>query len=73
MEDAAFNLFVIMMQTVETLVTMSPYMKTLIANKTYLDVNDPELFPRLASHLENARFPEDDVANDVNGSGSNDD
>ena len=37
MKDAAFNLFVIMMQPVETLVNISPYMKSFIANKTYLD------------------------------------
>ena len=66
MKDPAFNLFVIMMQPAETLVTMSPYMKIFIANKTYLDVNDPELFPRLARHLENIRQPEDDDANDAN-------
>ena len=65
MKDAAFNLFVIMMQPVETLVKISNYMKTFIANKTYLDVNDPELFPRLARHLDNIRQPEDDDANDA--------
>ena len=32
MKDAAFNLFVIMMQPVETLVNISPYMKTFFAN-----------------------------------------
>ena len=60
MKDAAFNLFVIMMQPVETLVNMSNYMKAFIANKTYLDVNDPKLFLKLFVHLENARQSEDD-------------
>ena len=58
MKDAAFNLFVIMMQPAETLVNISPYMKTFIDTNTYLDVNDPELFSKLAIHLENARQPD---------------
>ena len=57
MKDVAFNLFVIMMQPVETLVNISPYMKTFFVNKTYLHVNDPDLFTKLARHLENARLP----------------
>ena len=57
MKDAAFNLFVIMMQPAETLVNITLYMKTFFANKTYLQVNDPELFTKLARHLDNARLP----------------
>ena len=56
MKDAAFNLFVIMMQPADTLVNISPYMKTFIANRTYLQVNEPELFAKLARHLEDARL-----------------
>ena len=64
MKDAAFNLFVIMRQPANTLVNVSNYMKTFFANKTYLDVNDPELFTKLAVHLKNARqSEEDDVDN----------
>ena len=59
MKDAAFNMFVIMMQPADTLVNISPYMKTFFANKTYLQINDPELFLKLATHLKNVRFPED--------------
>ena len=54
MKDAAFNLFVIMMQPADTLVNLSNYMKTFIANKTYLTVNYQDLF----THLENAREPD---------------
>ena len=43
---------------------ISNYIKTFIDTKTYLDVNDPELFLKLARNLENVREPEDD---DVNG------
>ena len=64
MKDAAFNLFVIMMQPADTLVNISPYMKTFFANKTYLQVNDPELFTKLATHLEIARKPQN--GNDEN-------
>ena len=59
MNDPAFNLFVIMMQPADTLVNTSPYMKTFFANKTYLQVNDPELLSKLAAHMENARQSED--------------
>ena len=38
MKDAAFNLFVIMMQPADTLINISPYMKTFFANKTYLQI-----------------------------------
>ena len=73
MKDAAFNLLVIMMQPVETLVNVSPYMKSFIANKTYLDVNDPELFPRLARQLKNARLLEVDDVDDADGNEDSDD
>ena len=43
-KDAAFNLFVLLMQPADTLVNMSNYMKTFFANKTYLQKDDPELF-----------------------------
>ena len=55
MQDAEFFLFVIMMQPADTLVNISNYMKTFFAKKTYLQVNDPELFTKLATHLDNAR------------------
>ena len=63
MKDPAFNLFVIMMQPADTLVNMSNYMKTFFTKKTYLQVNDPELFTKLAIHLDNARLPKDDYVN----------
>ena len=62
MKDAAFNLFVIMMQTADTLVNITNYMKTFFANKTYLERDDPELFTKLATHLENARDSEEEDA-----------
>ena len=68
MKDPTFNLFVIMMQPADTLVNTSNYMKTYFANRTYLVVSDPELFTKLATHLENARQPEyDDEDNESNG------
>ena len=65
MKEATFNLSVIMMQQPDTLVNISNYMKTFFANKTYLDVNDPELFTKLAAHLEDAKdLDEEDAFND---------
>ena len=60
MKDESFNLFVIMMQPADTLVNISPSMKTVFANKTYLQNDDPELFSKLATHLESARQPQND-------------
>ena len=65
MKDAAFNLFVIMMQPVDTLVNISNYMKTFFANKTYLDVNDPELFSKLGAHMENTKEPDNGYVHNV--------
>ena len=65
MKDESFNLFVIMMQPVDTLVNISNYMKTFFANKTYLDVNDPELFSKLAAHLENTKEPDNGYVHNV--------
>ena len=62
MKDAAFNLFVIMMQPADTLVNISNYMKTFFANRTYLQNDDPELFTKLATHLEDARDSDEEDA-----------
>ena len=42
MKDAAFNLFVIMMQPADTLVNVSPYMKIFFETRTYLLKDDPK-------------------------------
>ena len=55
MKDESFSLYVIMMQPADTLVNMSIYMRTLVENRTYLELNDTYLFERLATHLKKAR------------------
>ena len=55
MKDESFNLFVIMLQPADTLANISPNMKTFFANKTYLDVNDPELLLKLAKYMEDVK------------------
>ena len=72
MKDAAFNLFVIMMQPADTLVNISNYMKTFFETKTFLQVEDPELFTKLAALLDEARKPDkDDVDNHNNDNDEN--
>ena len=66
MKDESFNLFVIMMQPADTLINISPYMKTFFANKTYLQLKDPELFSKLATHLESTRQTQNDKDNNDN-------
>ena len=60
MKDAAFNLFVIMMQPTDTLVNISNYMKMFFETTTYLQRHDPELFTKLAALLEASRKQEND-------------
>ena len=55
MKDPAFKLFVIMMQPADNLDNLSPYMKKHVAKKTYLQIDDPELFSKLAIQLEKVR------------------
>ena len=73
MKDESFNLFVIMMQPADTLVNISPYMKTFFANKTYLDMNDPHLFQKLATHLNNVKLCKDNDINDAEETDASDD
>ena len=65
MKDPSFSLFVIMMQPADTLINVSPCMKIFFANKTYLQINDPQLFTKLATRLDHAR-KEKDADNDNN-------
>ena len=66
MKDAAFSLFVIMMQPADILVNTSPYMRTFFKTKTYLERNDPKLFTKLGTYLMNSREIEhDDVDESV--------
>ena len=67
MKDAAFNLFVIMMQPADTLVNISNYMNSFFETKTYLQVNDPELFTKLTTPREILKHPENDDVNNNNG------
>ena len=54
------------MQPADTLGNISPYMQTYFDTKTYLKENDPELFTKLATHLDDARKPEQDDVDDDN-------
>ena len=66
MKDESFNLFVIMMQPADTLANISPYMKTFFANKTYLDVNDPELLLKLAKYMKDVKQLDNNDLDDDN-------
>ena len=57
MKDPSFNLFVLLMQPPQTLVGISNYMKTFFERKTYLEMDDPDVYMKLAVRLENARQP----------------
>ena len=67
MKDAAFNLFVIMMQPADTLDNMSPYMQSYFDTKTYLKENDPQLYTKIATNLHDARKSENDDIDNASG------
>ena len=61
------------MQDADTLVDMSEYMRTFVAQRTYLEKNDPHLFQKIAEYLTEVKKPEeDDGKNNVNGADNND-
>ena len=50
-EDPAFKLFVIMMNPLGNLTDLTPNMRRLLTEETYLEVDNPELFSRLGRYL----------------------
>ena len=68
LEDPAFRLFVIMMQSVDTLENTNEYMKSFFASKTYLEKDDPKLFEKIAQYLswvKQPKFSDNNVDNKV--------
>ena len=63
-DDPAFKMFVIMMDPVGMLTDLTPNMRRLLTEETYLEVDDPQLFLRLARYLR--------PGNDVNISDNDD-
>ena len=51
-EDPAFKLFVIMMDPVGNLTELEPNMKKTLKEVTYLELEDPEIFPKLYKQLK---------------------
>ena len=51
-KDAAFKLFVILMQPQETLKRYTAYMDKYFTSKTYLTKDDPELWNKLIKYLK---------------------
>ena len=58
MNDPAFKLFVIMMQPADTLQNLTESMKNFFAQRTYLEVDDPNLFQKIADNLTEVKKPE---------------
>ena len=59
MNDPAFKLFVIMMQPREELENLSEYMKSFLAQQTYLERYDPNLFKKIGDYLKWVKEPKD--------------
>ena len=55
-DDPSFKLFIIVMEPVEILTDMTPNMKKLLKEQTYLELQDPDLFTKLSRYLK----PDDD-------------
>ena len=61
-EDPSFKLFIILMEPVRDLPDLPLYMKKLLNEQTYLELQDPDLFTKLSRYLK----PDDDSdANDT--------
>ncbi len=54
-KDSNYGLIVILMDDIDVLKqeTLTPYMKTFLRSRTYLEANDPKLWPKLENILEN--------------------
>ena len=55
MNGAAFQLFVILTQPKEDLVNLSKYMTSFLAQRTYLEKDDPHLFRKISDYLLQVR------------------
>ena len=64
LEDAAFRLFVIMMQPVESLQNTDAYMKSFFASRTYLERTDNKLFKKISEYLTSVKRPLQDNENE---------
>ena len=51
LKDPAFKLFLIMMKPADTLEHLTEYMTSFIAQKTYLERDDPDLIERAVKQL----------------------
>ena len=58
--DPAFRLFVIMMQPEKTLENISEYMEIFFKHNSYLEVEDPDKFHKIAEYLSSVKKPEAD-------------
>ena len=62
--DAAFDLFVILMQEVGALINVPENMNVFFGKRTYLKSNDPKLFDKIAHHLKLMRQGNVDLIED---------
>ena len=68
MKDAAFQLFIIIMQPIHTLQNSTESMKTFFAQRTYLERDDPNLIKKIAEYLIEVKNASDDISGDNNDS-----
>ena len=57
MKDPAFKLFVILMQSADSLNITSEYIQSFFAKKTYLERDDPKLYVKIAKYLTWVKQP----------------
>ena len=60
MKDPAFKLFVIMMQSKDSLQNLTEFMKEYLTREIYLKKDDQKLFSKIASYLTLVKQPKDD-------------
>ena len=65
MKDPAFKLFVIMLQPENEVVNTSEYMESFFRRKTYLEIDDPKLFKKIADYLTRVKQVKKEKKNNV--------
>ena len=65
MNHAAFQLFVILTQPKADLVNLSEYMTSFLAQRTYLEKDDPNLFRKISDYLLQVKQDQEGEGNDT--------
>ena len=64
-KDPAFRILVVLLQPVDSLGELSPYLQSFLQNRTYLSIDDAEIWPKIRNILQGIRDSLADADNSV--------